>query len=71
MGGLDSGGCLVGLSLVPECGFEGIASDALDISSLPSHLMGRERMFRSFRISRVKVLKTMTMNWPDRAEVKP
>jgi heme-degrading monooxygenase HmoA len=26
--------------------------------------MGRERMFKSFRISRVKVLKTMTMNWP-------
>jgi heme-degrading monooxygenase HmoA len=30
--------------------------------------MGRERMFRSFRISRVKVLKTMTMNWPDNRE---
>lgn len=27
--------------------------------------MGRERMFKSFRISRVKVLKTMTMNWPE------
>jgi heme-degrading monooxygenase HmoA len=26
--------------------------------------MGRERLFKSFRISRVKVLKTMTMNWP-------
>ncbi len=33
--------------------------------------MGRERMFRSFRISRVKVLKTMTMNWPDNRESRP
>lgn len=32
--------------------------------------MGRERMFRSFRISRVKVLKTMKMNWPDRTGVE-
>jgi hypothetical protein len=27
-------------------------------------------MFKSFRISRVKVLKTMTMNWPDDRESK-
>jgi heme-degrading monooxygenase HmoA len=33
--------------------------------------MGRERMFRSFRISRVKVLKTMTMNWPENRESRP
>jgi heme-degrading monooxygenase HmoA len=33
--------------------------------------MGRERMFISFRISRVKVLKTMTMNWPDNRESRP
>ena len=33
--------------------------------------MGREKMFRSFRISRVKVLKTMTMNWPDNRESRP
>lgn len=32
--------------------------------------MGRERLFKSFRISRVKVLKTMQMNWPAPAEVK-
>jgi heme-degrading monooxygenase HmoA len=33
--------------------------------------MGREKMFISFRISRVKVLKTMTMNWPDNRESRP
>jgi heme-degrading monooxygenase HmoA len=33
--------------------------------------LGRERMFRSFRISRMKVLKTMKMNWPDNKESKP
>ena len=30
--------------------------------------MGREKMFKSFRISRMKVLKTMTMNWLDDRE---
>jgi heme-degrading monooxygenase HmoA len=32
--------------------------------------MGRERLFKSFRISRVKVLKSMRMNWPPPAEAK-